>query len=170
GQIYGRCPPRLGVHRTPVYPGARRKGPMLWRHHPTASGRACPRVADRGLADGPRDGRHRAGAATLPAGNRLISLLFSFLPSCQGAQTPLRHPWASCAYATVGKAASMSDFRQCPVIMEIVQCHTRHGLWHTAVVVWLLRWLCKQLLLAMHHNCCGCQRSAWACEGDTCYA
>ena len=21
----------------------------------------------------------------------------------------------------------------------------------------------------MHHNCCGCQRSAWACEGDTCY-
>src|SRR5262245_42332977 len=115
GQIYGRCPPRLGVHRTPVYPGARCKGPMLWRHHPTASGRACPRVADRGLADGPGDGRHRAGAATLPAGNRLISLLFSFLPSCQGAKTPLRHPWASCAYATVGKAASMSDFRQCPV-------------------------------------------------------
>src|SRR5262249_24232594 len=137
GQIYGRCPPRLGVHRTPVYPGARRKGPMLWRHHPTASGRACPRVADRGLADGPRDGRHRAGAATLPAGNRLISLLFSFLPSCQGAKTPLRHPWASCAYATVGKAASMSDFRKCPVTFySLVTMHAKSTASANPSTVW----------------------------------
>src|SRR2546426_11779201 len=114
GQIYGGGPTRLGLHRTPVHPGARCKGQVLWRHHPTASGRACPRVADWGVADGAGDGHYRARAATLPAGNGLTALFFSFLPSCQGAKTPLRHPWAFCAYATVVKATSVSNFRQCP--------------------------------------------------------
>src|SRR5262249_37941471 len=91
-----------------------RKGQVLRRHHPTASGRACPRVVDRCLADGAGDRRHRAGAATLPAGNGLTALLCSFLPSCQGAKTPLWHPGAFCAYATVVMATSVSDFRQCP--------------------------------------------------------
>src|SRR5262249_28080324 len=101
--------------RTPLYPGACRTGQVLRRHHPTASGRACPRVVDRCLADGAGDRRHRAGAATLPAGNGLTALLCSFLPSCQGAKTPLCHPGAFCAYATVVMATSVSDFRQCPV-------------------------------------------------------
>src|SRR2546425_3874158 len=115
GYLYGGGPTRLGLHRTPVHPGARCKGQVLWRHHPTASGRACPRVADWGVADGAGDGHYRARAATLPAGNGLTALFFSFLPSCQGAKTPLRHPWAFCAYATVVKATSVSNFRQCPV-------------------------------------------------------
>src|SRR5262249_34465761 len=115
GQIYGGGPTRLGLHRTPVHPGARRKGQVLWRHYPTASGRACPRVADWSVADGAGDGRYRACVTTLLAGNGLTALLFSFLPSCQGAKTPLRHPWAFCAYATVVKATSVSDFRQCAV-------------------------------------------------------
>src|SRR5215471_19999771 len=118
GQIQGRRPPRLGLYRTPLYPGACRKGQVLRRHHPTASGRACPRVVDRCLADGAGDRRHRAGAATLPAGNGLTALLCSFLPSCQGAKTPLWHPGAFCAYATVVMATSVSDFRQCPAVLK----------------------------------------------------
>src|SRR5262249_44039013 len=118
GQIYGGGPTRLGLHRTPVHPGARRKGQVLWRHYPTASGRACPRVADWSVADGAGDGRYRARVTTLLAGNGLTALLFSFLLSCQGAKTPLRHPWTFCAYATVVKATSVSDFRQCAAPLQ----------------------------------------------------
>src|SRR5262249_54990433 len=88
--------------------------------YPTASGRACPRVADWSVADGAGDGRYRACVTTLLAGNGLTALLFSFLPSCQGAKTPLRHPWAFCAYATVVKATSVSDFRQCAVTWKVL--------------------------------------------------
>ena len=54
--------------------------------------------------------------------------------------------------------------------MDAILWHTRDGSWYTAGgVVQLLYWLGKKLLLVIHHNGSGCQRLAWAREGDTCY-
>src|SRR5262249_50787714 len=88
-------------------------------HHPTASGGARSRLADRRLADGAGDRRYRAGAATLPAGNGLTGLLFfspAVVPGCQNASSAPKgslRPFAGRVYLVKGLA--VGDFRQCPV-------------------------------------------------------
>src|SRR3989449_1031289 len=93
GQIYGGGPTRLGLHRTPVHPGARCKGQVLWRHHPTASGRACPRVADWGVADGAGDRKSTRlnsshgyiSYAVFCLKKKTITITIAFLPGPESA-------------------------------------------------------------------------------------
>src|SRR6266511_3824851 len=67
GQMVRRGASGLGLHRVALRPGTVVPDPNPGRHHPTASRRACPRLADQCLRDGPRRGHDRARIAAVPA-------------------------------------------------------------------------------------------------------
>ncbi len=68
--------PGLGLCGVALGPGTFCSDHLSGRHW-TALRRTRPRLVDRGLAEGPGKGSHRAGARTLPAPNRLRGLRLS---------------------------------------------------------------------------------------------